>query len=64
LKVANRGRISEDDLKQVLDGVIKKESILCTDPHLSYVVYAKGEKLEHETIKVNAKQYEERGNTT
>ena len=61
LKVATRGRISENDLKQVLDGVIKRESILCTDSHPSYVAYAKREKLEHKTIKPSAKQYVREG---
>jgi transposase-like protein len=61
LKVATRGRISEDDLKKVLDGVVKKESILCTDSHPSYIAYAKGEEIEHKTIKANAKQYVREG---
>ena len=41
----------------MLDGKISKESILCSDSHPSYVAYAKTNKIEHKTIKANAKKH-------
>ncbi len=41
----------------MLEGKISKESILCSDSHPSYVGYAKTNKIEHKTIKANAKKY-------
>jgi transposase-like protein len=61
LQVATRGRISEDNLKEILDGKLSKESILCTDSHPSYIAYAKANNIEHKTIKANAKQYVKEG---
>jgi transposase-like protein len=57
LQVATRGRISEENLKEVLEGKLSKEIILCTDSHPSYIAYAKTNDIEHKTIKANAKQY-------
>jgi transposase-like protein len=57
LQVATRGRISEQNLKEVLDGKIANESILCSDSHPSYKAYAKTNEIEHKTIKANAKKY-------
>ena len=41
----------------MLEGKISKESILCSDSHPSFVEYAKTNKIEHKTIKANAKIY-------
>jgi transposase-like protein len=57
LQVATRGRISEQNLKEVLEGKIAKESILCSDSHPSYKAYAKTNKIEQKTIKANTKKY-------
>jgi hypothetical protein len=56
LGVAKRGRISEKDLNNVLKDKIKKDSILCTDTHHSYIAFAKTNKLEDKTIKASAKE--------
>lgn len=61
LQVATRGRISEEDLQEVLEGKLAKDSILCSDSHPSYIAYAKTKKIEHKTIKANAKQYIKEG---
>lgn len=61
LQVATRGRISEQDLKEVLEGKIATDSILCSDSHPSYIAYAKTNKIEHKAIKANAKQYVKEG---
>ncbi|MBL0025498.1 MAG: IS1595 family transposase [Saprospiraceae bacterium] len=61
LQVATRGRISEKNIEEVLDGKLSKNSILCTDSHPSYIAYAKTNKIEHKTIKATAKQYIKEG---
>jgi transposase-like protein len=61
LQVSTRGRVSEEDIKDVLDGKLTEGSILCTDSHPSYKAYAKSSKIEHKTIKANAKQYVKEG---
>jgi len=61
LQVATRGRISKDDLDQVLKDKIAPESILCTDTHHSYIAFANANNLEHKTIKAGAKEFVKEG---
>lgn len=57
LQVATRGRISTEDVSVVLKNKIEPNTVLCTDSHRSYEAFAKENKLEHQTIKVSAKEY-------
>lgn len=57
LQVATRGRISCEDVNLILKDKIEPKTVLCTDGHRSYESFAKENNLEHQTIKVSAKQY-------
>lgn len=57
LQVAARGRISADDITTILKDKIEPKTVLCTDGHRSFEAFAKKNGLEHQTIKVSAKQY-------
>lgn len=61
LKVAAKGRITTEDVSIVLKGKVEAKSILCTDGHRSYEGFAKANDLEHQTIKVTAKEYVKNG---
>lgn len=61
LQVATRGRISKEDINTVLKGKIEPKTVLCTDGHRSFEAFAKENKLEHQTIKVSAKEYVKKG---
>jgi len=57
LQVATRGRISTQDVSSILKDKIESKTVLCTDSRRSYQAFAKANKLEHQTIKVSAKEY-------
>ena len=57
LQAVTRGRVSKKNIDSALKGRIAKGSVLCTDSHRSYSAFAKGEGLEHQKIKVSAKEY-------
>jgi transposase-like protein len=57
LQVASRGRISAEDINTILKDKLEPKTVLCTDGHRSFEAFAKENKLEHQTIKVSAKQY-------
>ena len=57
MQVATRGRISAKDINTVLKDKLAPNTVLCTDGHRSFEAFAKENKLEHQTIKVSAKQY-------
>ncbi|MFM2047789.1 MAG: hypothetical protein RI955_335, partial [Bacteroidota bacterium] len=61
LQVATRGRISKEDINKVLKDKIEPKTVLCTDSHRSFQAFAKENKLEHQTIKVSAKEYVKKG---
>ena len=61
LQVATRGRVSTNDIKKVLENKIEPKTILCTDSHRSYEGFAKEQQLEHQTVKVSAKEYVKKG---
>lgn len=56
LKVAKRGRITTNDLDNILKDKISEGSILCSDTHHSYIGFAKKNKIEHKSIKASAKE--------
>jgi transposase-like protein len=61
LQVASRGRISADDITKVLKDKLEPNTVLCTDGHRSFEAFAKENNLEHQTIKVSAKEYVKKG---
>lgn len=61
LQVASRGRISADDITKVLKDKLAPKTVLCTDGHRSFEAFAKENHLEHQTIKVSAKEYVKKG---
>ncbi len=61
LQVAARGRISAADINNVLKDKLEPKTVLCTDGHRSFQAFAKENKLEHQTIKVSAKEYVKKG---
>ncbi|TDE49185.1 IS1595 family transposase [Flavobacterium sp. GT3P67] len=61
LQVAARGRISAEDINKVLKDKLEPNTVLCTDGHRSFEAFAKENSLEHQTIKVSAKEYVKKG---
>lgn len=61
LQVATRGRISAQDINAILKDKLAPKTVLCTDGHRSFEAFAKENQLEHQTIKVSAKQYVKKG---
>lgn len=61
LQVATRGRISEENLNEVLKDKIVAKSILCSDSHHSYIAFANSNKIEHKTVKASAKEFVKEG---
>lgn len=61
LQVATRGRISSQDINDILKDKLAPKTVLCTDGHRSFEAFAKKNQLEHQTIKVSAKQYVKKG---
>ena len=57
LQVATRGRITKEDINAVLKDRLEPNTVLCTDGHSSFEAFATENKLEHQSIKVSAKQY-------
>ena len=60
-QVATRGRISAEDINKVLKDKLEPKTVLCTDGHRSFEAFAKENYLEHQTIKVSAKEYVKKG---
>ena len=57
LQIATRGRVTTDEIAAVLKDKIEPNTVLCTDGHRSYERFAKENNLEHQAIKVSAKEY-------
>jgi transposase-like protein len=61
LQVATRGRVSAEDINNVLKDKLEPKTVLCTDSHRSFEAFAKENNIEHQTIKVSAKEYVKKG---
>jgi transposase-like protein len=61
LQVATRGRISEQNLNEVLKDKITPDSVLCSETHYSYIAFANSNKLEQKTVKAGAKEFVKEG---
>jgi len=61
MKVATLGRISKADIDKAIGNRIDKESILCTDGHVSYKGFANDNQLELVVLRADLKQYVKKG---
>jgi transposase-like protein len=57
LSVARLGRIKKVDIDKAIGQRISKETILCTDSHVSYKGFAIENEIEHHSIRVDLKQH-------
>lgn len=57
LKVVCLGRITKKDIVRAIGGKINKQTVLCTDGHVSYKGFAIDNNLEHHVLRGNLKQY-------
>jgi hypothetical protein len=51
--VAGRGRITADEIDQVLSGNLDADVVLCTDSATNYKLYAKKKAIQHEVLNGN-----------
>jgi hypothetical protein len=56
LQVATRGSILGKNIKDILKDKLAPKTVLCTDEHRSFEAFAKKNQLEHQSIKVSAKE--------
>ena len=57
LTVARFGRIKKIDLEQAIGTRVSKETILCSDSHVSFKGFAIDNEIEHHAIRADLKQY-------
>ena len=55
-KVATRGRVSKNDIENVLQGKLEKVEVLCSDSHRSYTAFAKDKALTHKKFNASKGQ--------
>ena len=61
MKVATLGRISKKDIENAIGNRIDKDSILCTDGHVSYKGFAKDNQLSLVVLRADLKQHTKKG---
>ena len=61
MKVATLGRISKSDIENAIGNRIDKDSILCTDGHVSYKGFAKDNQLSLVVLRADLKQHVKKG---
>jgi len=61
MKVATLGRLCKNDIEKALGDRIEKDSILCTDGHVSYKGFAKDNDLSLVVLRANLKQHVKQG---
>jgi transposase-like protein len=57
MTVARLGRIKKIDIQKAIGKKVTKQTILCSDSHVSYKGFAIDKKIEHHPIRANLKQY-------
>jgi transposase-like protein len=57
LSVATLGRIKKIDIDRAIGDRVSKETILCSDSHVSYKGFAIDKQIEHHTLRANLKEY-------
>lgn len=57
LTVACIGRIKKMDIQKAIGKKVTKQTILCSDSHVSYKGFAIDKKIEHHAIRANLKQF-------
>lgn len=61
MKVAKLGRIRKADIENAIGNRIEKDSILCTDGHVSYKGFAKDNQLSLVVLRADLKQHVKKG---
>ena len=61
LTVATKGRLKKINIEKAIGNKINKQTILCTDGHVSYKGFAKDKMLEHHALRADLKQYVKNG---
>ena len=56
LTVATKGRIKKKDIERAIGERCTKQTILCSDSHVSYKGFAIDKKLEHHPLRADLKQ--------
>ena len=62
LNLACFGRITKNDITNAIGNKIDKQTVLCTDGHVSYKGFAMDNNLEHHVFKASIKQFTKQGN--
>lgn len=62
LNLACFGRITKKDITKAIGNKINKQTVLCTDGHVSYKGFAIDNNLEHHVFKASLKQFVKQGN--
>ena len=55
-QVAIRGRISGQDIQDILKNKLAVKTVLCKEGHRIFEDFAKEDQLEHQTLKVSANE--------
>lgn len=61
LTVATKGRLKKINIEQAIGDKMNKQTILCTDGHVSYKGFAKDKMLEHHALRADLKQFIKNG---
>jgi len=61
LTVATKGRLKKINIERAIGTKVTKQTILCTDGHVSYKGFAKDNMLEHHPLRADLKQFIKKG---
>ncbi|MBL4940022.1 MAG: IS1595 family transposase [Lutibacter sp.] len=61
LTVVTKGRLKKINIEQAIGSKVTKQTILCTDGHVSYKGFAKDKMLEHHPLRADLKQFIKNG---
>lgn len=57
INVACLGRITKSDIEQAIGNMVGKQTILCSDGHVSYKGFSADNSIEHHVIRADLKEY-------
>lgn len=61
ITLSTMGRITKSDIEESFQKPLPKETVLCSDGHVSYKGYSKDNKLKHIVLRADLKQYVKKG---
>ena len=61
LTVVTKGRLKKINIEQAIGSKVTKQTILCTDGHVSYKGFAKDKMLQHHPLRADLKQFIKNG---